>query len=103
MHTMDNLRDMLEDELSEIVANGTIDDHNLECIYKIVDVIKDIGEIEMRDGGYSERGRMGRYSGRRYGRNSYRDGDMMTRMEDMMNTAQTEEERNMIRRIMNQM
>ena len=102
MHTMDNLRDMLEEELSEIVANGTVDDHSIDCIYKIVDIIKDIGEIEMRDGGYSERGRyMGR--GRRYGRNSYRDGDMMARMEDMMNTAQTDEERNMIRRIMNQM
>ena len=54
MRTMDNLFDMLEDELSEIVAGGTIDDHRLDWIYKIVDVMKDIGEIE---GGRTRRSR----------------------------------------------
>lgn len=102
MHTMENLRDLLENELSDIVSMGSVDGHKLDCIYKIVDILKDLDEIE--GSGYSERGRsMGRYSGRQYGRGYYRDGDMTMRMEDMMNNAQSEEERKMIRRIMNQM
>ena len=54
MRTMDSLMDMLEDELSEIVATGTIDDKHLDWIYKIVDIVKDIGEIE---GGRTRRSR----------------------------------------------
>ena len=105
MYTMDNLRDMLENELSEIVAMGEIDDHNLECVYKIVDILKDLGEIETRDGSEMGRsyGRRGEYTGRRYPRGRGRDEDLMTRLEDMMDTAQTDEERNTIRRIMNSM
>ena len=96
MHTMENLRDLLENELSEIVAMGELDDHKIECIYKIVDIMKDIGEIESHDG-YSEMGYRNSY--RRSGRRSYRNDDMM-RMDDLMSRAQNEDERNMIRRIM---
>ena len=59
---------------------------------------------------YATRNRdsMGRYSRDSYG-NSYRgysrdgDADMMAKMEHMMNTAGSEQERQMIQRIMNQM
>lgn len=110
MHTMESLRDLLENELSEIVATGELDEHRIGCIDKIVDILKDLGEIEMSEMGYSEAGyrnsyRSGRrngYSGRRsyrgYARNGYgMDGDMMG---DLMSRAQNDEEREVIRRIM---
>lgn len=102
MHTYEKLRDLLEHELDEIVASGELNESKLHCVDKMVDILKDLDEIE--ENGYSESYRARpRYSYRRNSRGYSRDGDLMMRMENMMDGAQNEDERNMIRRIMNNM
>lgn len=133
-NTYEKLRDFLEDEIDEIVKGGSIDKDKLHCIYEMVDVIKDIGEIDDHDSGYSQMGgrmyydpmmygysganrnrdAMGRYSRNSYGRggtysggNSYRGysrtGDTMGNLQRMMDEAQTDQERDAIRRVMEMM
>lgn len=124
--TFEDLRAIVMKEIDEINKKGELDDNTLVCAYKLIDIVKDIHEIdEKMNGGYSQTGMypyngygnsyatrnrdsMGRYSRDGYG-NSYRgysrdsDTDMMAKMEHMMNTAGSETERQMIQRIMNQM
>ena len=130
-NTYEKLRDLLEDEIDEIVKGGTLDKDKLHCLYEMIDVIKDIGEIDDHDSGYSQmnkmyvdpvygysnanrnRDAMGRYSrasynrGGSYGGGSYRGysrtGDTMQNLERMMDDAQTEQERDAIRRVMEMM
>ena len=128
MHnTYDNLRELVEKEMHEISKRGELDETTLAYLYKLVDIAKDIGEIEDQESGYSgryypymmdSRGRsynngysmrnrdsMGRYS-RNYSNNSYRGysgDDMMAKLEHMMDTAGSEAERQTIQRIMSQM
>ena len=127
--TFEDLRAIVMKEIDEINKKGELDENTLVCAYKLIDIVKDIYEIdEKMNGGYSQTGMypymtgnsygnsyatrnrdsMGRYSRDSYG-NSYRgysrdsDADMMAKMEHMMNTAGSEQERQMIQRIMNQM
>lgn len=120
-NTYEKLRDFLEDEIDEIVKGGSIDKEKLHCLYEMVDVIKDIGEIDDHDTGYSganrmydpmmyrNNGNMGRYSRTGYSRGgSYNNGyrgysrgsDTMQNLQHMMDDAQTEQERDAIRRVM---
>lgn len=127
--TLEDLRAIVMKEIDEINKKGELDENTLVCAYKLIDIVKDIHEIdEKMGGGYSQTGMyphmygnsygnsyarnrdsMGRYS--RDGYNSYRGGysrdgerdDIMAKMEHMMNTAASETERQMIQRIMNQM
>ena len=125
--TFDKLRDMIGSEMDQITARGELDENSLACTYKMVDILKDLGEIEMNDGGYSQR-YMPQYPMNSYGmggnsyrnnntmyrgnsyRNSYngmggysRTGDTMDKLHQMMNEAQTEHERETIRRVMETM
>lgn len=132
-NTYEKLRDLLEGEIDEIVNGGSLDKEKLHCLYEMVDVIKDIGEIDDHDTGYSmgrmyydpmmmgysganrNRDSMGRYSRTGYSRggsynggNSYRGGysrggDTMSNLQAMMQDAQTEQERDAIRRVMEMM
>ena len=52
-NTYEKLRDLLEGEIDEIVNGGSLDKEKLHCLYEMVDVIKDIGEIDDHDTGYS--------------------------------------------------
>lgn len=131
-HTMQNLRDLMMRELDEIINRGEMDENSLACAYKIVDIIKDIAEIEEKEQGYSGDGypmypyamegnsynsyrgysnrgrdRMGRFtsngmSRRGYSRGSERE-EIMAKMGHMMDTAASETERQAIQRIMNQL
>lgn len=125
--TFDKLRDMIGSEMDQITARGELDENSLACTYKMVDILKDLGEIEMNDGGYSQR-YMPQYPMNSYGmggnsyrnnntmyrgnsyRNSYngmggysRTGDTMDKLHQIMNEAQTEQERETIRRVMETM
>ena len=125
--TFDKLRDMIGSEMEQITSRGELDENSLACTYKMVDILKDLGEIEMNDGGYSQR-YMPQYPMNSYGmggnsyrnnntmyrgnsyRNSYngmggysRTGDTMDKLHQMMNEAQTEHERETIRRVMETM
>ena len=132
-NTYEKLRDLLEGEIDEIVKGGSLDKEKLHCLYEMVDVIKDIGEIDDHDSGYStgrmyydpmmmgysganrNRDSMGRYSRTGYNRggsynggNSYRGGysrgcDTMSNLQAMMQDAQTDQERDAIRRVMEMM
>lgn len=130
--TYDDLREMLMKELDEIVQQGQMDGNTIECVYKMVDILKDLGEIEKHEMGYSQTGysmypyawegnsyegnrgysrqrrdSMGRYSrdnysNRDYSRNSERE-EIMAKMGRMMDNASSETERQAIQRIMNQL
>ena len=141
-NTYEKLRDLLEGEIDEIVKGGSLDKEKLHCLYEMVDVIKDVGEITEQEGGYSQANRMyvdpmmmyayaannnrannSRYSranynrGGSYGGGSYaggrggnssrggysRGGDVMENLERMMGEAQSEQEREAIRQVMEMM
>ena len=123
-HTLDDLREIVTKEIDDINKKGELDENSLVCVYKLVDILKDIGEIEGQEMGYSSRYMMdsgnsyrNRYSMRnrdsmgRYSRDySYRGGysrdgerdEIMAKMEHMMDTAGSETERQVIQRLMNQ-
>ena len=117
-NTYEKLRDFLEDEIDDIVKDGSLDKDKLHCLYEMIDVIKDIGEIDDHDSGYSQANRMymprrgysrtnysrgGSYGGGSSYRGYSRTGDTMENLERMMNEAQTEQERDAIRRVMDMM
>lgn len=132
MEYMDKLRDKLCDELDEIARKPEMSAGDLETAHKLTDTIKNIDKIEMleEDGGYSQagdwemegrgsynrgssyRGRkrdsMGRYSREgNYSRRMYSRGDakehMMMEMEEAMNAAASERDKDIIRRAMSQL
>lgn len=119
MKAMTDLRNMLCDELEEIVGTGHITGSDLESVHKLTDTIKNIDKIErMEEEGYSygsydgdwkasgtySNGNNRGYSGRHYVRGHYSNaGDDMVRqrMEDMMsNRSMSSEDRNAVKRTM---
>lgn len=132
MEYMDKLRDKLCDELDEIARKPEMSAGDLETAHKLTDTIKNIDKIEMleEDGSYSQagdwemegrgsynrgssyRGRkrdsMGRYSrDGNYSRRMYSRGDakehMMMELEEAMNAATSERDKDIIRRAMSQL
>ena len=132
MEYMDKLRDKLCDELDEIARKPEMSAGDLETAHKLTDTIKNIDKIAMleEDGGYSQagdwemegrgsynrgssyRGRkrdsMGRYSREgNYSRRMYSRGDakehMMMELEEAMNAATSERDKDIIRRAMSQL
>ena len=75
-HTLEDLREIVTKEIDEINKKGELDENSLVCVYKLIDILKDIGEIEGQDMGYSGRYMMdngnsyrGGFSNRYSGRN----------------------------------
>lgn len=126
--TFERVREMIGREMDNVVAKNDLNENSLGHLYKMVDILKDMSEIEMTDAGYSQRymydgnsyrGNMYRSNANSYrGSNSYRGnsyrnnyynggysrtGDHMERLQRMMDEAQTEQEREAIRRVMEQM
>lgn len=122
MDKMYELKDMLCEELEKITKKGELSAGSLDAVDKLTHSIKSIDTIiAMEESGYSNeyaneysgrnmsRGRDGRYSyarGRRGGRRGYsRDDSMMSmkyQLQDMLEDANTEEERRMIQKWMKQ-
>lgn len=118
MNTLHELEDMLYDELDKIVERKSVNQSNLEVIYKLTSALKNVKKIEMCDekeysgedssyrgygsysydgdsmrGGYNRDG----YSGRRYSR----DDGMMSKIQEMLNdTHMSVEEKATLRRAM---
>ena len=132
MEYMHELKDKLCKELDEIARKPEMGAGDLEIIHKLTDTIKNLDKIEMleEDGGYSQagdwkmegrgsynrgssyRGRkrdsMGRYSREgNYSRRMYSRGDakehMMMELEEAMNVATSERDKDIIRRAMSQL
>lgn len=124
MEYMDKLKDKICKELDEYASKPGMSSGDLEAIHKLSDTIKNLDKIEMlEDDGYSQagdwdgrvsyargssyRGRkrdsMGRYS--RSGRYSRADASehMMMELEEAMNAASNDREREIIRRAMSQL
>lgn len=124
MKIYDDVKDLVEDEIDRIVKQGDLNDTTLMHLDKLIDIAKDLCEIEEKDmgmdGGYSQRmypqypmmdrgnsyrrDSMGRYS--RDSRMNTYDGsngysrhgdDMADRLGRMMSEAQTDREREAIR------
>lgn len=53
-NTFEDLREIVMREIDEINKRGELDENSLVCVYKLVDIIKDINEIETgEEGGYA--------------------------------------------------
>ncbi len=98
MKEFDNIKDMVYCEIDDISRQGKLDMNSLKALGELVDILKDIGSVEMFEegievqddgypygGGYSRNGMGGGYSQRRMpiyyndgnsyrGGNSYRSG-----------------------------
>ena len=129
----DDVRDLVESEIEKITKKSELDEKSLMYLDKLIDIEKDTYEIEMgyeqfgngysqgmypyygnsyqqnsyrqngnsnRNGGYSRNGYGGSYRSGGYSREG---GDIMSRLETMMDEAQTEHERNAIRRVLESM
>ncbi len=117
----DDLRGIVIKEMEGIVSHGELDDPSLCAVDKLVDIWKDLDEIEKNEGGYSQTGRMPYmyenrgYSSRRYGGNYARGGGYgrdggysrdsatMDKLNRMMDEASSDVERDVIRKVMESM
>lgn len=72
MDTYAKVRDMINCELDEVTKSGSIEPNLAHYIGELVDILKDLDEVEM-NGMYDEEGY---YSSRMGGRNSYEGGSM---------------------------
>ena len=127
MADYEKIRKLLDCEMDKIASKPELTDASLSNLYTLVDVIKDLDEIEEKDmelRGYSQRTMVGYYddgvrgNSYRMGRgNSYRsggDGRMMNygysmdagpdymfdHLQQAMNSATTDKEREAIRQVM---
>ena len=90
MKVLYSIEDKMEDELKRICSKPDMSQSDLENVYKMVDIIKDVSTIEaMRDAGYSQANVRMSYddpskSYARYGNRSYDDGYSERRGRDAM-------------------
>lgn len=117
MKSLETIRDMLCYEMDDIAEKGEMSAGMLDTVDKIAHAIKNIDKVMENEGGYSmnysrdgewyamgnrgnsyRRDSMGRYS-RRYSRH----GDISERLEDMMNEAESEKEKEALRKAISMM
>lgn len=114
MHALKELKEKFHDELEKIARKSEMSAGDLETVHKLTDTIKNIDKICMlEDDGYSgddewtAYGRGNSYAGRKRdsaGRYS-RDGSkehMLSKLEDMMQDADSEKTRSAIRKCINE-
>lgn len=117
MNTLYDLRDMLCDELDEIVKKGNLSAGDLDVVHKLVSTMKNIDKITMYEDGYSRggdwsadiRGNYGKGSsynnrGKHYVRGHYSRTDakehMRAQIEDMLRNSDNDRVREALRRCM---
>ena len=130
MHTYYDVKEMLKNELDEIVKKGELSAGSLETIDKILNSIKNSckiimyeeysedgysyadGDADMHDYAYSRaRGRgagarrdsMGRYSRRRYAYDSGDKAEKVEMLREMMKDVSSDEERRALNKIIRRM
>ncbi len=134
MKEFDRIKDLVYDEIEQISHRNQLDKDSVCVIGELVDILKDIGTVEMFEegayvpedeyslasGNYSQRGgyssryyndRGNSYRGgsgytRRGGRSGYSRDDakdhMIMKLENLMNEAQDEQDKQSIRRLIDQ-
>lgn len=76
MKALEDLRELLIDQIKKVSKKGDISPNELECMYKSVDIIKDISTIEAMEKAEKEEEK---YAKDGYSRGRYsRDGDMIS-------------------------
>ena len=121
MQVLHELKNMLLEQVDAVVKKGDISYSELECMYKVVDIVKDIETIfAMADEGYSQAMSREDYSGRRgrdsRGRYTSRDGSynsynsynysghsLKEKFQNMMRETQNDEERQKLQRFMQEL
>lgn len=120
INILESVRDLMICELDKIGKAQDINSTTLDHVDKIVDIIKDIDEIEANEdmSGYSQRNMDYNYvRGNSYGRGDYRNGRMYTRnymrnnagdqfimhLEQAMSMADNDRDREAIRKLINDM
>lgn len=118
MHDYHELREMLCKELDEIARKKELSAGDLETVHKLTDTIKNLDKIEALGGGYSQarnwdwlvsydQGNSYGNRGKHYVRGHYSRADakdyMMGQLDDLMRSASTDRERDVIRRCMEQL
>lgn len=106
MRMLYDIKDKMEDELKKICRKEDMSQVDLDNVYKMIDIVKDVTTIEaMNESDYSKD-----YS-KDYSRRSSRDDgysrssrrDMIDRLTDMMHNARTEDERENYRKTIEQL
>lgn len=99
--TMESLKDMLCEELDEIVETGHIGTNELDIVHKITDTIKNVDKIET-DVSYGR----GRSYGRHYVRGHYSNANesmmLADKMDEMIrsNNSMSSQDKDTLRRAM---
>ena len=76
MKALEDLKELLVDQIKRVTKKGDITPNELECMYKAVDIIKDISTIEAMEKAEKEEEK---YAKDGYSRGRYsRDGDMIS-------------------------
>ena len=104
MRVLYDIQDMIEDELRKISKQDVLTGSDVDCIYKMVDILKDISTIEAMDSYEPERST--KWESKRYsGRSSYRDDndEIISNLKEMMNEARSDEDRERYRRAIEQL
>ena len=96
-----DVKELLHKEISKIVEKGSLTPQELDNLYKAIDVLKDICEInsmESDDGGYSERGysMWGPNHDRYYDIHAYRNDGNSYRRNSMGRYSRTDAKEHMI-------
>ena len=123
--TFDKVRDLLYCGLDDLSKSNTLDRQSIELIGEIVDALKDMDEIEMKDQSIEMMGNQSYDDGRNYGNSygrgvmgnrrmpvvynrggySYDDGrrDMVHQLEDVMHQMTNDQDRRAVENLLNQM
>ena len=112
--TLEMLCDRLSDEIEDTVKLEKLSPASMEMLDTAVDIMKDIKEIEAMNAAYGYSGKPPRiYNNasydngdtgyRRMNRNYSKNDEAMSRLEQMYDEAQTDKEREVIRKLMNKM
>ena len=102
MRVLYDIKDKMEDELKKICRKEEMTQTDLDNVYKMIDIVKDVTTIEaMNESDYSKdySRRSSRDDG--YGRSSRH--DMIDHLTDMMHNARTEDERESYRKTIEQL
>lgn len=112
MHKMIELKEMLCDELEEVADKGKLTAGDLDTVDKLTHSIKSIETILAMEGysydyepvhSYSRKGKMNRYSRDNRRNYSYGKESMMQELRELMEDADTEQERTAISRCINEL
>ena len=99
-----NAKNLYMSELAKLVDKKDISSQNLDIHFKLIDMIKDICKIECYENDDDGDSYEGKYSVEgTFGRNNQKSSSMHNKLQKLMDEAENDHERNMIRSWMNQL